>query len=303
MSYQFAGYGAPQDGFCNMPAKMVDPATGEWYWSRCGSAKPSKCVQCAEVKRRDVASIGRSGWVDKPTQRGFFVTLTAPGADVLRWDTSKCAHSAGVRCSGEVGCVVQASDLAIWHDGLGQRWSWFMTDLRREVGDVEFFKTWEIQRRGALHCHSMMRADQVSQRRMLAAVKMCAARWGFGDQVDVQVFDLGDAESAARKAGYIAKYASKSADDLPGVRRLNPSTGEIRSGGFRSWSSSRRWGSSMAQVQQRRCTWAAVAAAARGTAVTLADDGSGALDSYQGIYANDPIGCSDLVGSPSSLLV
>jgi len=204
-----------------------------------------------------------------------------------------------LKCSGKIGCVVQADKLALWHEGLAQRWSWFMTDLRREVGDVQFFKTYELQHRGALHLHSMMRADHVSQRRFKAAVKMCAARWGFGDQVDVQVFDLGDAESAARKAGYIAKYASKSADCLPAVRRLNPSTGEIRSGGFRSWSASMRWGLYMREVQQRRSVWAALAA----SGAPAPDVAGAALDSYQGIYANDPGAGVDLVVCPSTALV
>lgn len=292
--WQFAGYGAPIEGFCQMPAKMVKPGPNgatEWYWSRCGCARPSRCAPCAEVKRQDVAAVGRSGWTDRPGDRGFWVTLTAPGAELLPWDTSGCRHSPGVACSGSIGCVVEAEALAIWHDQLGQRWSWFVTELRRELGcDVQFFKVWEPQSRGALHSHSMMRTDEpMTERRFAAAVKAAALRWGFGEQVKVEMVNLADTLQAAKVAGYCAKYSSKGADALPAVRRLNCVTGEVRQGGYRSWSSSRRWGDTMAAVKLRRCLWAAAQAGGgqggAGGGSSPGDAGGGALDLYQGIYA------------------
>ena len=299
--WQFGGYGPPIDGFCEMPCKMVDTTRpDEWYWSRCGASRPSRCAPCAEVKRRDVAAVGRSGWTDSPADRGWWVTLTAPGADLLPWDSSRCNHSSGVRCSGDIGCVVEAHALAIWHNELGQRWSWFVTELRRELDcDVQFFKTWEQQSRGALHAHSMMRTDEpVSERCFTAAVKAAALRWGFGEQIKVEMVDLGDSLKAARVAGYCAKYASKGADALPSVQRLNCATGEMRLGGYRSWSSSRRWGSTMASVKLRRCQWAASMAAARTAAAGLGGDGV-ALDSYQGNYTTGeaalPVGCPSVL--------
>lgn len=299
--WQFAGYGAPIPGYCEMPAKMVDPSRpDEWYWRRCGCARPSRCAPCAEIKRNDVAAVGRSGWTDRLAERGWWVTLTAPGADVLPWDRALCSHSAGVPCSGKIGCQVEAEALAIWHDQLGQRWSWFVTELRRELDcDVQFFKTWEPQDRGALHAHSMMRTDEpLTERRMVAAVKAAALRWGFGEQVKCEMVDLGDTLQAAKCAGYCAKYSSKGADALPSVRRLNCATGEVRHGGYRSWSSSRRWGDTMASVKLRRCQWAASMAAARTAAAGLDGDGV-ALDSYQGNYATGdaalPVGCSSVL--------
>ncbi len=302
--YQFAGYGPPIPGYCEMPAKMVDPSRpNEWYWSRCDCARPSKCPPCAEIKRKDVAAVGRSGWTDRVADRGFWVTLTAPGSELLPWDTSRCSHSGGVACSGKIGCVVVANDLAHWHDQLAQRWSWFVTELRRDLGcDVQFFKTWEEQSRGALHAHAMMRTEPMTERRFAAAVKAAALRWGFGEQIKVVMVDLGDSLQAAKVAGYCAKYASKGADVLPAIRRLNCVTGEVRHGGFRSWSSSRRWGTTMAGIKLRRCQWAAsMAAATVCDAVAAVDgDGGGALDSKQGIYAIVP---DDLPVSSSAALL
>jgi hypothetical protein len=208
-----------------------------------------------------------------------------------------------VPCSGSIGCQVEPLALAVWHAGLGQRWSWFVTDLRRLTGvQVEFFKTWEVQRRGALHLHSMMRPEGViSDRRFRAAIKLAARRWGFGEQVDIKVVDLADSEQAAKVAGYCAKYASKSADDLVDVRRVNMTTGEFLPVGLRSWSASRSWGDTMGTIRQRRCQWAALQAAAgqaRGSVTATGDAVGGALDSNQGIYAGRS--GSDVCDAPES---
>lgn len=297
--YRFSHWGRPIDGFCQMPRVMVDVSNpAEWYHGRCGSARPSRCAPCAEIKRGDIASIGRSGWIDQPGDRGYFVTLTPPGADVLPWDRSLCHHSDGVPCSGSIGCKAEHGALAEWHGRVGQRWSWFMTELRRLSGvDVQFFKTWELQRRGALHLHSMMRPDgMISDRRFRACIRLAASRYGFGGQVDVQVFSLSDTQAAARSAGYVAKYASKSSDDLCTVDRVDFDTGEFMPVGLRSWSSSRRWGDTMASIKLRRCQWATAAAAAAGAPAT-ADDAAGiGLDLNQGIYANGDTSVFDLVG-------
>lgn len=253
-------------GGCHHPVTVENDA-GRQMVIRCKSSRSSKCPTCAERKRRDIATVGRSGWIDNPRDRGYFVTLTAPGAKVLPWDTSKCGHGPG-ECSGSLGCVVDEYALAAWHDSLPQRWSWFMTDLRRELGiDVEFFKTYEPQQREALHIHSMMRPEGVvTDRRFRAALRLCAARWGFGSQLDVQMVDLSDDRDVARKAGYCAKYASKSADSLPAITRLNISTGEVRQGGMRSWSASWNWGETMKAIAARRRAWAVGNGGTRGNA-------------------------------------
>jgi hypothetical protein len=92
-------------------------------------------------------------------------TLTAPGVDVLPWDTDQCTHARGEKCSGKKGCVVEwiyreyynrtfaarrsrlheaaqrAADRAVRRMGYGGR-------LPRNVGAVS-----APQRRGVLHAH------------------------------------------------------------------------------------------------------------------------------------------------------
>lgn len=322
--YQFAGYrpdlGRPD--WCVNPSLMVNTTTRMHYLSRCQATRASRCPFCAEIHRGDVAATARSGWLDRPSERGYWCALTAPGADVLPWDRSECSHSVGVDCSGtEHGCVVEPQALAMWHDDLGQRWSHFVHDLRRLLNSgstsgpvsewpvqVEFHKSFEPQARNALHLHFMMRlAGVVTDRRFRAAFKLAASRHGFGKQLHCEQVDLSNAETVARKAGYLAKYSTKCADLLPEVVRLNPCTGEIRTGGLRAWSASRRWGDSMIVVKQRRCAWAAAAAvgATLGTAAAGSSGGSagGALDSYQDHYASIGSPGVDLPVSSSSLLV
>ena len=282
------------DDWCANPQRFVNVETGDHFDRRCGSARPSRCAYCAEIKRGDIAAIGRSGWTDRPADSGFWLTLTAPGEDVLPWDRTKCTHSPGIKCSGDIGCVCEAQALARWHDDVAQRWSWFVTDLRRELKtDVQFFKTYEPQKREALHIHAMARAAGVTERRFRAAVRLCARRWGFGPQSKCELIDLTNPVNAARKAGYCAKYSTKSADHLPDVVRVN-SAGEIRIGGLRSWSSSRQWGCTMKHLAERRRNWwlGADVSVIDGVDADAPPGAAGALDLYGDFYATAVPGLS-----------
>lgn len=283
-----------KDGWCERPQRFREDFTGETYVRRCGSARSSRCEPCALLKRGDVASIGRSGWIDHPEDAGYMVTLTAPGADVLPWDLSKCSHTPGVACSGDIGCEVEADALARWHHGIGLRWSHWVTDMRRVLGpgvQLEFFKTWEEQNRGALHAHAMVRVSGVcSQRRFRAAVRLCTPRQGFGRQLRVDAVNLADSRAVALVAGYCASYTAKNADALPELETIRPD-GTRAIGGVRAWSASRGWGETMGMVQARRCAHWALAAG--GVAEPPPGDSPGrpegpTLDLKSDIYALSP---------------
>jgi len=290
---------AAKAGWCEQPQRFTDVTTGDTYVRRCGAARSSRCEPCALLKRGDVAAIGRSGWMGHGGSVGYFTTLTAPGASVLPFDRSQCTHSPSVQCSGDLGCVCNALELDRWHDGIGLRWSHFVTDLRRVLArrwpsvTVEFCKTWEAQRRGALHAHAMVRVAgaPVSHRAFKAAVRLCAGRNGFGRRFDVQAVDLSDSRAVAMVAGYVAKYSSKNADALPDLRRVD-ATGRCTQGGVRAWSASRKWGDTMADVQARRVAYVrplggvGVSPALAGGAP--APGAEGALDLKTGIYAQAP---------------
>lgn len=294
-AYQGTDLSAAREGWCERPQRFMEVNTGETYARRCGASRASKCGPCARLKRGDISAIGRSGWMDQAMALAFFVTLTAPGRDVLPFDRALCSHSDGVVCSGELGCVIESGPLARWHDGIGLRWSHFVQDVRRTLGpavSVEFFKTWEPQERGALHAHAMVRVEGVcSARRFREVVKDCSRRQGFGTMHKVDQIDVSDSRTVAKVAGYCASYCSKSAEALPMLETLS-AEGVTSVCGVRSWSASRRWGDSMASVKARRCAWAMSAHRARAGASPGSTGGAGAavggpLDLNTEIYASD----------------
>lgn len=310
--WRHAGYDSAREGWCSRPSIMRNVFTGEWHLSRCGSARPSVCAPCAEVKRMDIAAIGRSGWTDRLTDRGYWCALTAPGKDKLPFDLAQCRHSSGVKCSGkDHGCVVEADALARWHAELPMHWMHFMTALRKLLNpgltgppsswpiQVEYFKTYEPQDRGALHAHFMVRVSGVvTHTRFVRCFVKAARQNDFGPVKHCEQIDLSDERQVARKAGYCAKYSTKCADVLPTVRRLS-AAGEVTMGGIRSWSASRKWGDSMKLVHARRCQWARGAAGGSfpdGVGVVPGAPGGGAaLDLYQESYAREG---SELVAQP-----
>jgi hypothetical protein len=200
--------------------------------------------------------------------------------------------------------VVDAVTAAAWHADIGQRWSWLVTELRRQLGPgvrVEFVKTWELQQRGVLHAHVLMRVEGVvSDRRVRAALKLARMRWGFGKQTKVETVDLSNSEAVARVSGYLAKYVSKNADVLPGVQRLDRETGEMQYGAVRPWSASRSWGDTMRSIRERRAVFAQERAAASGAvsvggapAQPIGAAAGGALDLNQDRYADGISGLVD----------
>jgi hypothetical protein len=283
--------------WCSFPGLMVNVESGESFQSACGSARSSKCVYCAEVKRLDVASIARSGWNDRPSDRGVWATLTAPGSRLLPWDRDLCTHSLTIPCSGKIGCQVEAVPLALWHSKMGANWTHFMTELRRSLNsdptlplvEIEYVKTYEPQLRGALHVHAMMRIIGVcSAARFNSAFEKAAALNGFGPQSKIEFVDLSDERTAARVAGYLSKYTTKCADALLGVEVINLHTGEFRPCRLRNWSASAHWGNRMWETIARRRHWAI--RNARGSAPADPVRSCGPLDLYQDFYASDQAG-------------
>jgi hypothetical protein len=147
-----------------------------------------------------------------------------------------------------------------WHGYHSLRWNRFLQALRRSglVGDlVEYFRAVESQQRGALHDHALLRVESavLVTRRMVAQLRRIAIEHGYGHELKLVVAGTSDA-SARLAAWYCAKYVSKSADErdeVPWVRRVvrvDPVTGHVRLGprSYRTWTCSRRWGSSMRAV-------------------------------------------------------
>lgn len=143
---------------------------------RCGSRVKSKCPGCAELYRGDWAAIARSGVFDGPVEQFafYFLTLTAPsfGAthhvpNVAKGKTSvkrPCAcgiwHTAAD--AGLLGVAVDPSGYdyagqAAWNRDNGVLWTNTVRRLRDRWPEVEFFIVREVQARGVLHTHVLVR--------------------------------------------------------------------------------------------------------------------------------------------------
>jgi hypothetical protein len=117
---------------------------------------------------------------------------------------------------------------------------------------VSYVKVAEFQRRGVVHFHTLWRLDGVGDElaappaefdAQLLADAITAALpkatvpaedkrgdpYEWGSQHEVRALDLGaDPQEAARVAGYIAKYATKSTEDSGGVRYRIEHAHELR---------------------------------------------------------------------------
>jgi hypothetical protein len=257
---------------CDRPLRVVcGNSCGTSFVKRCGVTSRAKCGPCSESHRRRVARIASHG-SDSPGL--FMVTLTAPGADQLPWNQEWCEHPAGHPCSGSIGCRVEDLPAAAWNGLAPRAWSDVVTYVRRKSGvDVQYVASWETQKRGVLHRHAIVRAVGISERRFRAAWRLSALRWGFGRQVQC------DALSGDRAGYYVAKYASKSVDELGSMTVLNRETGELVEGAkVRPWSSSRKWGLTMKEVKASQAAWAQASALQRPVVGHHAGAGGGAAD-------------------------
>lgn len=272
---------------------------------RCRATRDDVCAPCAERHRKDIARVIRSGMSRDRPEGFFFATFTGPGVERLRWDTSKCTHGPELRCSGSIGCKSERYSTAIWNARAPRGWNRWVTEMRRRLGvHLEFAGSWETQVRGVMHRHVVIFAPGVSLERMRTVGKWVATRphVGFGRQFDcsaitgaaasklVEVLDVnGDpidveieaqpvSEDMAIKAGYIAKYATKGGDL---AWTLDTETGEMRHGGYRRWSASRRWGCTMGSIRRERVEWCKVRSAAGAGMVELARPPGGAAGALE----------------------
>ena len=118
------------------------------------------------------------------------LTLTAPGMD-------------------RIG---SADELIVWNRSHGRRLNSFLRMLRRLAPDVHFVRVLELQERGAIHSHWIMRgASHLSKRQ----VRRCAIAAGFGSQLDWSA--VRTMEGLAR---YLVGYMMKSRDVFPAGTRV-----------------------------------------------------------------------------------
>lgn len=238
---------------CTNVRAMICAYCNHRVWVRC-ERSAGGCEGCAGRYKRRIYRLGVEGaqkCAQLPGDRLFMLTLTAPG---------------------------EGTDLEAWNAALPQAWSHWVEYARRGLPHcrIEFIKTFEYQKRGALHVHAVVRVvGAVSEKQIRRAFVEARRAWDFGDQWKLDTAD-------EKAAGYICKYIVKHAEEMP------------KGCGRRVWSSSRGWGT-MRALRQRQRTWAEAqtGAAPQGGArlsAALGDAAGIALDPSTDIYTpvHDP---------------
>lgn len=228
---------------CRRPRPMRCVLCSRHVIGDCKSTRRSRCEYCATRYRRRVMRVAASGIERRDavcSDRLYMITLTAPG------EREHWLPGGRVRCR----CTPMGGvDLRVWNGRAAKQFNRWKQQLEREVGcKIEHFRATEVQGRGALHYHVPVRFS-ASVKLPIAMIRRLAMNYGFGHSVDVQ--EIG----AKGPAGYCAKYVSKSADERELVPFVHHKTGQIGPGRWRTWSSSRGWGQSMADVKAAQHEW------------------------------------------------
>jgi hypothetical protein len=279
-SWVFDGYSQhpTPDGYCDRPKQLRNLETNAVLMLACATAIEALCGPCSRRYRRRVRRIAFGGGI-KPG-RLVVVTLTAPGRQIHTYKGGRKV------CP----CTKRATDVGVWNGTLTKRANHWLTDLRRMYGlEFQYFKAVEVQERGALHLHLVLRVTAGQDRLPnLTAFRNLAMRHGFGHEVvvDAKSHDMAP-EVALAVAWYCSKYVAKAAGERQQVPYVHPKTGERvgrrpshlvpieRHDGsrgwvdpetgemvpmghgarWRTWTSSHHWGRSMRDVKREEYEW------------------------------------------------
>jgi hypothetical protein len=283
--YRWAGRSDHAHPRCDRPQWLVCRDCGDRLHAACGASSRVKCVPCSVRYRRRVRRVFASGWTDNPLQRVYMLTVTPPGDDLHALPSGEVCP-----CTPEGGVSVP-----LFNATAGRSFSKLMVYMRRAYGDVQYGRAAECQDgkrradedngRQAIHFHVLMRVERWQQlehdyrpKDPYCALRLMIERCGFGHAIKLDL-------ASEHAAHYCAKYVSKSAVDRDSMPWLDLATGEVtRASHYRTWSASRRWGSTMKAIKQEQAAWARAEEAAAAVApatqpVLLAGaEGAGPLD-------------------------
>lgn len=152
-------------------------------------------------KRRRCPVCGPGRW--KPYQQARYMsglekvrpdllkvfTLTAPGSDKLP----------GPR------------EIYLWNEQAGECWERFVRLLRAEYPqtEIELWKVWEHQERGALHCHGILRGLRWIPMETFRAIAVAA---GFGPRIQLERCKV-ERGGVRGLLGYFSKYLLKAVNE------------------------------------------------------------------------------------------
>lgn len=248
LRYVGRSHDAPID--CEQPI-LLGCLCGYRISQRCDRCSADKCRSCADRFRRRLYHVLLSGTDCTPNETLLLLTLTVPG-------TAPHALKDGTPCPcTPLGGIVVAEENALFNT----RFNRLVQDLRRRQDPtLQYARVAELQERGALHYHVILRLQRTAADALLAGYRKadpyCQLRervehYGFGHEVDLRPADRAS-------VGYLLKYVTKAASERATMPWLDLRTGEIISGNdrYRVWQASRHWGLKMRDVRAAQRAWA-----------------------------------------------
>lgn len=206
-----------------VPCRIIDRRTGEvrelWTCRTCGGTSGGPTCRrrsCPKGQVRwglDVWTVLSAALMRIKHVR--LVVLTAPGADVLPWDRSRCAHSPAEPCSGPKGCRVDRAAAERYERAAADNWRLLRTAAvtalnRRGFSSPLIALVVEDQRRGVPHWNIVMEEGPAAAA-LHEILTGLAPRYGFG-YIDRQRQVRSGAVAASYLSGYLTSKDGKKAD-------------------------------------------------------------------------------------------
>jgi hypothetical protein len=171
------------------------------------------CEACDRRRKAQQSDLIQTGLQLSGSPFRYLLTLTAPGRSV---------------------------DLSEWNPEAGAIWNRARLALDRLLPGFEFYRCAEVQDRGAIHHHVIIgSAVPLTKRQARRIAKSAGYGW-----IDLRPIPMTDERKVAR---YLAKYLVKSSGERRKV--IWPAD---RPNNWRTWSRSRNFGVTMAEVKRRR---------------------------------------------------
>lgn len=246
---------------CDRPVLVV-LGCGEVRVTECDSRREDRCGACSSKHKRYLIRRAEAGL--QTGGQKHLVTFTAPGSDAHKRLDPKLA---GAWCNSrhksprpgwrrhsdprpDCGCRLPAAGLEDWNPTAGKRWNVLRLALSRLCGgELQYFRVVEIQDRGAIHLHVLVRVPDGAHLDPYEVQRLALAA-GFGCNVDLTPM------ADARAARYVAKYAAKGYCERASVPWrdvvLDRETGELRTrqiAAYRTVSQSQGWGLTLKEIR------------------------------------------------------
>jgi hypothetical protein len=168
-----------------------------------------------------------------------------------------CVHEI-CACTTDDNALDSVERIARWNKAHSRRWNHLLTRLRRDHPSLQFMRCIEVQERGVLHDHAIVWSETPLS---ISRIRSLAIATSFGHGVDLKPLPPGSKAATDYATKSVAGYVTKSCDareKVPWWGTVHPvdlRTGEVDpqgivEGRYRTWSCSREWGLTMAQVRR-----------------------------------------------------